>query len=287
MKKPDWLKRKLTINNHATRQIIEKYNLNTVCDGAGCPNRGECFAAGTATFIALGSVCSRDCTFCAVPGDKPALKKPDPQEPENIAAAVNALGLDFAVVTMVTRDDLPDGGAGHITTIIKAVKNRCKPRTMIEVLTSDFQGDSEQVAKVISARPDVFNHNIETIERLYPDLRPQASYKKSLEVLSQANKGGEKLLTKSGFMVGLGESKAEVFTLMDDLREAGVAILTIGQYLAPSDRHYPVKEYVHPDIFDQYRQEALNKGFLSCVAGPYVRSSYRASDAKKQAVAAV
>ncbi len=287
MKKPDWLKKKLSANknSYSTQKTIDRYHLNTVCDGANCPNKGECYTEGTATFMALGSACTRECTFCAVPKDKLEIKLPDDQEPANIAAAAKALNLDYIVVTMVTRDDLDDGGAAHIVNIIQAIRDKCSKQTMIEVLTSDFQGELKQIKMIIDAGPDVFNHNMETIDRFYPQLRPQASYERSLKVLSHAKKGGDKLLTKSGFMVGLGESKTEIFSLMDDLRDANVDILTIGQYLAPSIRHYPVKQYVHPDVFDEYREKALEKGFLTCVSGPYVRSSYKASYAKKYASA--
>ena len=281
-RKPDWLRIKKTGIHDAsiaTENLIRKYNLHTVCESAQCPNKGECFNNRTATFIVLGDICTRDCSFCAVNKDRSLLQEPDVQEPERIAGIVKELQLDYIVLTMVTRDDLPDGGANHIIRIMNSIRSLYKPDAEIEVLISDLQGKFEYVKEILDTEPTVFNHNIETVSRLYPQIRPQADYQRSLSILQQAKEYTPDILTKSGFMVGLGETESEIDSLMQDLCSAGVDLLTIGQYLAPSTAHYPVQEYVPPERFLHYRQIALEKGFQECFSGPFVRSSYRAKEA--------
>ena len=270
------------------RRLLADLKLETVCSGANCPNMSECFGRGTATFMILGNTCTRSCRFCAVPTGKPAMPRDD--EPAAVAEASERLGLKHVVITSVTRDDLPDGGAGHFAETIRAVQARLR-QTTIEVLTPDFQGDESAIDTVLAARPDVFNHNIETVPRLYSHVRPQARYKRSLDVLAYAKRvergrpqGAGKHrdhgagLTKSGLMVGLGETNDEIREVMRDLRKAGCNILTIGQYLAPSSDHAPIARFVEPSEFDAMRTDALAMGFTAVAAGPFVRSSYRAEE---------
>lgn len=252
---------------------LRGWNLGTVCQSAHCPNLGECFSRGTATFMILGTVCSRRCRFCAV--DKGAPEPPDPGEPERVAQAARALGLKYAVVTSVTRDDLPDGGAGHFAQTIRSIRRHC-PGTKVEVLVPDFQGSEEDLRTVCDAKPDVFNHNVETVPRLYEAVRPQADYRRSLNVLRFAAKRG--LPAKSGLMLGLGETSREIWESLSDLRRADCAYLTLGQYLAPSDQHVPVHRYVTPEEFDRWGETARAMGFQEVASGPLVRSSYRAED---------
>ncbi len=277
-KKPDWLKIKVrsSENNDFVENILHKYALNTVCEQAGCPNIGECFCGKTATFMILGKFCMRNCTFCQVSKDVPEAVCAD--EPIRVAQAVNELGLKHTVITSVTRDDLPDGGAGHFADVIKQIKTRCANVT-IEVLIPDFQGSTAALRKVIDAGPDVINHNIETVPRLYSKVRPMADYSRSLALLQQARRLSPHIKTKSGIMVGLGETQQEVIQAMRDLRGMSCDILTIGQYLAPSKQHHPVIEYIHPEIFDQYKELALEMGFRYVASGPFVRSSYHAAEA--------
>ncbi|MFZ5596561.1 MAG: lipoyl synthase [Bacillota bacterium] len=272
---PEWLKKKLPAGGDVqrTRNLIGELGLNTVCRSAVCPNQGECFARGTATFLILGDVCTRNCRFCAVAGGKP--KPPDPAESGRLARAVSALGLKHAVITSVTRDDLPDGGASQFVSAIEAVRKLGKD-VSVEVLTPDFGGDKVSIDKVASAQPEVYNHNIETVPRLYRSVRPGADYRRSLELLERVKKRNPDILTKSGLMAGLGEKAAEVERVMEDLRSAGCDIITIGQYLQPSPAHLEVKEFVTPQTFEQYRKAALEMGFLNALCGPFVRSSYRA-----------
>ena len=284
---PAWLRRPIPLGAKASRvaDTLAELNLATVCNGAQCPNRAECFACGTATFMILGEVCTRNCGFCAVSNDSP--QPVDPAEADAVARAVERLGLRHAVITCVTRDDLPDGGAGHFAATIAAIRALC-PKAVIEVLTSDFQGDRDAIATVIDAGPDIFNHNIETVPGLYPHVRPQADYQRSLDVLSAARQAAaacgfavgrdRKLHTKSGLMLGLGETADEVRAVMRDLRAAGCDILTVGQYLAPSPEHLPVEHFVPLAEFDALADEARALGFAAVSAGPFVRSSYLAED---------
>ncbi len=262
------------------RGLLAELGLNTVCGGAHCPNQGECYAAGTATFMILGDVCTRHCRFCAVPGtDRP--EPPDADEPDKVAQAARRMGLRYVVVTSVTRDDLPDGGADHFARTIRAIRREL-PDARVEVLTPDFQGDEASLRTVLDARPDVFNHNVETVPRLYDTVRPQADYRQSLAVLRRAGQlaesGPARVFTKSGLMVGLGETDEEVRAVLADLRQAGCDIVTIGQYLAPSRDHLPVARFVEPAQFDAYRRQAMEMGFRAVAAGPFVRSSYHAED---------
>lgn len=229
----------------------------------------------------LGETCTRNCTFCAVNKDKSLLQPPDPAEPDSLAELAALLELQHVVITTVTRDDLPDGGAGQFIKVIEALRRSCRPDVSIEVLISDLQGDAEQIARIVRATPDVLNHNVETVSRLYPLVRPQADFRRSLRLLQQARELAPDMITKSGFMVGLGESREEVISLLEDLRAADVNLVTIGQYLAPSDQHFPVAEYVHPDIFSQYREAGIKLGFQLVEAAPLVRSSYHAEKARK------
>ncbi|RLC54509.1 MAG: lipoyl synthase [Candidatus Cloacimonadota bacterium] len=283
LRKPEWLKSQ-KLGARKAREIIKNlrvHNLHTVCENAKCPNQGECFERGTATFMILGETCTRNCNFCAVDKTEGKLVQPDKTEPARIAELAKELKLNHVVITTVTRDDLPDGGASQFIEVINQIKKICGKDVSVEILTSDFNGDLEQVDNVLSAAPDVFNHNIETIPRLYPEVRRMADFQRSLNVLDRANKSSVPVLTKSGFMVGLGESKEEVLSLMQKLREVEVDIVTIGQYMQPSKEHYPVKEYVHPDVFKYYQEEGEKMGFQIVESAPLVRSSYHAEKARK------
>lgn len=276
-KKPEWLKIRLRHdeNYDHVEGVLSKYSLNTVCHEAACPNRMECYSKRTATFMILGRTCTRNCRFCNVtPGSPDPV---DPLEPEHVARAVRDLELRHVVITSVTRDDLPGGGSSHFAEVIRAVRS-FNPGTTIEVLIPDFGGDEESLYRVVDAKPEILNHNIETVPRLYQDLRPQADYRRSLKLLVRVKGRDPEVKTKSGIMVGVGETFEEVVLSLRDLREAGCEFLTIGQYLAPSGEHYPVKEYIHPEIFEQYRSEALSLGFEEVASKPLVRSSYHASD---------
>lgn len=273
--KPAWLKKPLP-KAPALRQmeaLLRERRLHTVCESAKCPNKGECFERGTATFLILGGVCTRDCRFCSVPGGRPGSL--DPDEPAHVADAAWRMGLRHVVITSVTRDDLPDGGARHFAATIKAVRDRL-PEASVEVLVPDFLGDAAALDVVLTEAPEVFNHNLETVPRLYPTVRPQADYGRSLEVLRYAaGRGGS--VTKTGIMVGLGESNGEVSALLDDARGVGVSLVTIGQYLRPTREHLPVVEYVTPEVFEGYRSYGEARG-LRVEAAPFVRSSYRADE---------
>jgi len=274
---PEWLKKSVPSSSNLEKvtALLQDLRLNTVCQSALCPNRGECFARGTATFMILGNVCTRDCRFCAVPHGKP--EPVDEEEPYRVAEAARRLGLKHVVITSVTRDDLPDGGASHFAAVIKAIRDKL-PQACVEVLTPDFKGQEEALALVVQARPDIFNHNVETVPRLYPKVRPQANYRRSLEVLRKIKEMDPGIYTKSGFMVGLGETREEILEVMADLRAVGCDILTIGQYLQPSPRHLEVEEYVTPATFDWYAHKGEEMGFLHVASGPFIRSSYLADE---------
>ncbi len=272
---PSWLRARspLAAGTGTVREILRRYGLNTVCQSAACPNLGQCFTEGTATFMVLGRQCTRDCRFCAV---KPGAPEPvDPGEPARVAGAARELGLRHVVITSVTRDDLADGGAGHFAACLEAVHQAC-PRATVEVLTPDFLGKHAAIAAVVAAGPDVFNHNVETVPRLYPTVRPQAVYERSLALLRLVKELDAAMLIKSGFMVGLGEREEEVLAVLGDLRAAGCDMVTIGQYLRPSREHLPVAEYVAPERFAALAERARAMGFRHVAAGPLVRSSFHA-----------
>lgn len=274
-RKPDWLKIKLQGAEKLTeiKKMLNRLELNTVCKEANCPNMIECFGRKTATFMILGSICTRNCTFCNVSKGFP--QSVDQQEPMRVAEAVKELGLRHAVITSVTRDDLPDGGASHFAQVIKKIKAR---NVIVEVLIPDLQGDEAALKVVVDAKPHVLNHNIETVPRLYPTVRPKANYTRSLDLLKNVKQWDANVHTKSGIMVGLGEQQAEVVDVMKDLRSVGCDLLTVGQYLAPSNQHHPVIEYVHPDVFKKYQDIGYELGFKYVASGPLVRSSYHAEE---------
>jgi len=275
--KPAWLRRRLPALGRSATVIkaIKARGLRTVCEEAHCPNQLECLSRGTATFLLLGPSCTRRCTFCAV--DKSRVHPVDPAEPSRIAQAVAEMRLKFCVITMVTRDDLPDDGAEHIIKTVEAIGNEC-PGVGVELLISDLAGNWQALESVLNTRPEVLNHNLETVPRLYSQVRPQANYQRSLELLNRAGAHSPPLVTKSGLMLGLGERKEEVLKAMDDLREGGCHLLTLGQYLAPSKRHHPVIRYIPPDEFDEYEAEALARGFYGVASAPLVRSTYNAEE---------
>jgi lipoic acid synthetase len=276
-RKPDWIRVKAPVSReyHETRKLIRAHKLHTVCEEAACPNIGECWKQKHATVMILGSVCTRACTFCNVATGRPDLL--DPHEPERVAEALAGLGLAHVVVTSVDRDDLDDGGAEHFARTIRAIRTR-SPATTIEVLTPDFLRKEGAIERVVEARPDVYNHNLETVPRLYATVRPGARYFHSLRLLDRVKQLDPAIFTKSGIMVGLGEDKSEVLQVMDDLRSAEVDFLTVGQYLQPTPKHHVVARFVTPEEFDSYRKHALGKGFLMAAASPLTRSSYHAGD---------
>ena len=276
-RKPDWLRVKApgSPEYQATRRLMREHSLNTVCEEAGCPNIGECWKQKHATVMILGRVCTRACTFCNVATGRPDLL--DPHEPGRVAEAVAALGLSHVVVTSVDRDDLDDGGAGHFAQTITSIR-AAATGTTIEVLTPDFLHKPGALETVVAARPDVFNHNLETVPRLYSEVRPGARYFHSLRLLDQVKRLDPAMFTKSGIMVGLGEDKIEVLQVMDDLRAAEVDFLTIGQYLQPTIKHHAIARFVMPEEFNTYRSFALGKGFLLVSASPLTRSSYHAGE---------
>ena len=274
---PSWLKRPVAPAGavQPLEQSLSDANLHTVCAEAKCPNRGECFGRGTATFLILGKICSRSCNFCGITHGAP--QPLDKDEPRRVAGAVKRMGVSHAVITSVTRDDLPDGGANQFAAVIRLLKQEL-PAVTVEVLVPDFCGNDRSLSTVLDAGPDVFNHNIETVLRLYPVVRPQANYKRSLEILAKAARHEVQLNVKSGLMVGLGETPEEVLSAMSDIRKTGCSLLTIGQYLRPSKEQHPVVEYVTPEQFDDYRKQGLAMGFTEVSSGPFVRSSYRAEE---------
>jgi lipoyl synthase len=273
--KPSWLRQKISAPglNQAVRDTLDSQALHTVCQQARCPNKAECFGRGTATFLLLGPNCTRSCAFCAIA--KKEVVPADPSEPGRVAKACSRMDLKFCVLTMVTRDDLPDGGAWHLARTVEAI-HRTRPWAGVETLVSDFGGDHEALATVLAAEPEVLNHNMETVERLYPLVRPQAQYRRSLELLAKAARWVPGIMTKSGIMLGLGEGQEEVLRAMDDLRAADCLSLTLGQYLPPSPRHLPVVRYLTPQEFAEYESQARAKGFAAVASAPLVRSSYRA-----------
>lgn len=275
MRLPDWIRTQYHTDQHETKLILRKRRITTVCEEARCPNKAECFSKPTAAFMILGSRCTRNCGFCSVDSSTPG--PPAEDEPENVALAAEEIGLKYVVITSVTRDDLADGGAGHFAKTISAVRRRL-PFAKIEVLTPDFQGDPEALRTVLEARPDVFNHNVETVERLYPHVRPQAVFRRSLAVLREAKTIAPDIPTKSGFMLGLGEDQEEVVELLKELRLAGCDIITIGQYLRPTRNKLPVVDYLHPEVFANLRMKALGMGFTYVASGPLVRSSMNAAE---------
>ncbi len=274
-RKPRWLlmPRQGGADYNRMQRLLRDADLHTVCESANCPNRGECFASGTATFLLMGPTCTRHCTFCNIPGGPVTVV--DPGEPERVARAVQHLGLRFAVVTSVTRDDLADGGAAHFAATIAAIR-RLVPSCGVEVLIPDLGGDARALAVVLDAGPDILNHNLETVPRLYPALRPEASYETSLELLRRARRHRSGLAVKTGIMVGVGEQRDEVLELMRDAKGCGVDILTIGQYLQPSAAHHPVTRYVTPEEFAELAALGREIGLAWVEAGPLVRSSYHA-----------
>src|SRR5579864_438638 len=276
-RKPPWIRVKApgSPEYHATRQLMRELDLHTVCEEAACPNIGECWKERHATMMILGATCTRACTFCNVATGRP--DRLDPHEPERVGEAVGKLDLHHIVVTSVDRDDLDDGGAGHFARTIAAIRDAA-PDTTIEVLVPDFLRKDGAIETVVAARPDVLNHNLETVPRLYAEVRPGARYFASLRLLDEVKRIDPAVFSKSGIMVGLGEDKAEVLQVMDDLRSAQVDFLTIGQYLQPTPKHHAVERFVTPDEFDAYRRQALGKGFLQVSASPLTRSSYHAGD---------
>lgn len=278
-RKPEWLTVPSYFSESATvvKKLMRKASLHTVCESAACPNIGECFKKRSAAFLILGDVCTRGCTFCNVTKGKLPLPLPNPKEPKDLANTVMELNLSHVVITSVTRDDLPDGGAGQFARCIKEIRN-LNQNISIEVLTPDFKNKVGALEEVLAARPTVFNHNIETVKRLYPEVRKGADYDFSLSVLAKAKDLAPFIYTKSGFMLGLGEEKAEVLALMRDLRRAKVEILTIGQYLRPSLKHHEVARYVPPAEFAAYKEMALDMGFKAVSSSPLTRSSHNAGE---------
>lgn len=273
---PYWIKSKIRLGQiHETKKILRKYGIYTVCEEARCPNITECFTKPTATFMILGSKCTRKCAFCSVTSSAP--EPPATAEGENIAKAVQEMGLRYAVITSVSRDDLYDGGAEHFARTVSSVKNYL-PWVKVEVLTPDFKGNINHLKTVLDSNPDVFNHNVETVPRLYPSIRPDADYRRSLDILKEAKKQKPHILTKSGIMLGLGETLHEVKDVLKDLRYSGCDFITIGQYMRPSKANIPVAEYIMPEVFEELRLEAMLIGFKYAASAPYVRSSMNAEE---------
>jgi lipoyl synthase len=273
---PSWLKRPLPKSNENffTHNLLRELHLETVCENARCPNRPECYARRTATFMILGNLCTRPCGFCSVPRGSP--EAPEPDEPDRVAEAAARLGLKHVVITSVTRDDLPDGGADHFYQCVLAVRSRIN--AAVEVLTPDFAGDKSAVDRVLQARPDVYNHNMETVPRLYKKVRGRADYQRSLDLLFHVKKQAPPIVTKSGLMLGLGETSGELLDTLADLRGVGCDTLTLGQYLAPTLKHIPVVRYLPPEEFDHLAGLARSLGFKQVASGPFVRSSYHADE---------
>jgi lipoic acid synthetase len=278
-KKPEWIRVRLPSNPvfFSTKALVSDLKLHTVCEEAQCPNRWECWSQGTATFMIAGDRCTRACGFCAVTTAKPFALEAD--EPQRVAEAVRRMRLKHVVVTAVARDDLKDGGAEHFAQTIRAIRET-DSEIVIEVLTPDFHAKEECLEAVLAAGPDIFNHNLETVERLTPMVRSRAKYAVSLKVLGRVKVLAPQVVTKSGMMLGLGEQEGEILQAMDDLRGAGVQNLTLGQYLRPSPQHLPVVEYIRPEVFERYKEVAYGKGFEHVASGPLVRSSYHAADYK-------
>ncbi len=282
-RKPEWLRQKIRMNPETREmiQLLRRFQLNSVCEEAKCPNRSECFERKTATFMILGANCTRNCTFCTV--TKGEVGAPDPLEPKHVAEAVSELGLQHVVITSVTRDDLLDGGASHFAKVIRAIQSKTAGAVpIIEVLIPDFQGDEGALAQVIEARPAIINHNVETVPRLYSEVRQQAEFARSLALISRVKAAAPDIFTKSGMMLGLGETHEEVLEALEALRKVGCDMLTLGQYLAPSAAHHPVVSYITQEEFAQYEREARAMGYLMVSAGPLVRSSYMAKETFSQ-----
>ncbi|HAM98793.1 MAG TPA: lipoyl synthase [Marinilabiliales bacterium] len=272
-RKPEWLKIKIPkaqVHKHVNGLMLSN-RLHTICESGNCPNAGDCWSRGTATFMILGDICTRACKFCNVKTGRPL--PPDPEEPQKVAESIRQLGLRHCVITSVDRDDLPDSGAAHWVATIQSIK-KLNPGVTMEVLIPDFDGKHELVQQIIDAQPEVISHNLETVERLTSQVRSRAKYRTSLKVLEQVALSG--LVAKSGIMLGLGETREEIVKTMDDLRVVNCKVMTLGQYLQPTRDHHPVKEYIHPDIFAEYERMGLQKGFSFVESSPLVRSSYKA-----------
>ncbi len=283
--KPSWIKVKLPVGERyiEVRKILRRYDLHTVCEEAKCPNLGDCWSRGTATFMILGDVCTRRCKFCAVKTGNPR-GKVDKGEPERISKAVCEMNLKYVVITSVDRDDLPDGGAEEFAETVNMVKKRL-PEVRVEVLIPDFGGSKEALGTLVNSSPEVIGHNLETVERLTPDIRDKrAGYRRSLEVLKNVKALNNRIITKSGLMLGLGEEREEILKTMEDMRAVDVDILTLGQYLRPTPKHLLVKRYITPEEFEEYKDIGINMGFKDVVAGPFVRSSYHAEESFFKAV---
>ena len=272
---PPWLTQRAPDPSVLTdmKDLFDELSLHTVCESAHCPNQGECFSKGTATLLILGDICTRNCRFCAVEKGSPSAL--DPAEPQNVAQAVDRLGLRYVVITSVTRDDLPDGGAEHFAITVDAVK-QSSPRTYIELLIPDFEGSTDALKRVVDSAPHVISHNIETVPRLYPEVRAKADYQRSLNLLGMIKSMNGRIMTKSGLMLGLGEHYDEVVMAMENLREVDCDILTLGQYLCPSAKHREVSEFIRPQIFEEYKALAVQMGFKAVASAPFVRSSFNA-----------
>ena len=281
--KPEWLKKRIPAGQVCKKvlSLLRDCQLHTVCQEAQCPNLAECFSRGTATFMILGDRCTRSCSFCAVRYDSPL--PPDEGEPQRVAIAVEALGLRYVVITSVTRDDIPDGGALHFAKTIRTIRARM-PNTRIEVLVPDFQGSEWALKVVMEAEPDVINHNIETVPRLYPEVRPQADYRRSMQLLKRCGEMDGRPVTKSGLMLGLGENPEEVLNVLKELLETGCQLLTVGQYLSPSSEHHQVIRFVPPEEFIKWEEIASRMGFMAVASGPFVRSSFKASEMFQKAL---
>lgn len=281
--KPPWLKKRIMLgpNIQKVSALLKETRLHTVCQEAHCPNLPECFSRRTATFMIMGNICSRNCHFCAVTHGNPAPL--DEEEPQRVAFAAEQLGLRYVVITSVTRDDLPDGGAKHFAKTVHAIKEQ-RPKPVVELLIPDFLGNPSSLETILSVPPDVLNHNVETIPRLYPRVRPQADYRRSLDVLQGIRSRNASMLTKSGLMLGLGERESEVIRVMQDLLDIGCRLLTLGQYLQPSKQHHPVIRYLHPEEFEGYKALGENMGFLEVSSGPFVRSSFGAAQMYQNAI---
>ncbi len=279
MKKPDWLKVRLQGGGVTAkvRKTLEDLQLNTVCTEANCPNKMECYERGTATFMILGRNCTRNCTFCNVSRNMP--DEVNLEEPLKVAEAVKRLGLKHAVITSVTRDDLPDQGAGQFVKVVEEIR-KTSPQVTIELLIPDMQGKKDLLDMIIMSQPDILNHNVETVPGLYSEVRPMADFKRSIEVIRYFKEKEPDMITKSGMMLGLGETEKEVLEAIEELVSAKCDILTLGQYLQPSSKHIEVKEYVKPEIFDYYKEKAYEAGFKNVASAPLVRSSYHAEDLK-------
>ncbi|MBI5188637.1 MAG: lipoyl synthase [Nitrospirae bacterium] len=275
MRLPEWIRTKNHRRLHNTKQVLRSYGLSTVCEEARCPNIGECFSRPTATFMILGSKCTRNCGFCFVESSMPGPL--DPEEPERVAMAAKEMGLRYVVITSVTRDDLPDGGAGHFARTVYAVR-RYLPDAKVEVLTPDFKGNVSALNTVLSSRPDVYNHNVETVPRLYSVVRPQADYRRSINILKYIKKIAPEINTKSGLLLGLGETLNEIIDILRDLHGAGCDIVTIGQYLRPLRINLPVVEYIRPEVFERLRLIGMGMGFKYVASAPLVRSSMNAEE---------